>query len=151
MATSSLSRLQATKLLQFPNIMYQTEQLPLALHLLLAPQAEPPQALVAGQIAKHRFYHTHAFAVDRLAFFTVDSVLHPVRVRCGAVLPCLHHKGYLPTISCAVIRRFGVDHAFGFERTVPALQQSAFKVGNRIAIAICFGATVAGSLRGSDR
>ena len=102
--------------------MDQTEQLPLALHFLLAPHAEASQAFVGGQIAKHRFYNTHPLAVDCLAFGTVDACFHPVGVRRGAVLAPRNHKRHLPAIACAVIRRFGVDHALRFQRAVSALQ-----------------------------
>jgi hypothetical protein len=45
---------QLSVILEFLNIVYQTEQIPLALHLIFATQAEAFEILVGPYVAEHR-------------------------------------------------------------------------------------------------
>jgi len=58
----------------------QAIQLPLALYLLFAPQAEAIQTFVAADVAEHRLNHRHAMTVNRFALLAIDSVFHPVGI-----------------------------------------------------------------------
>lgn len=60
--------------------MHHTVELPLTLHLLLAPQAEAAQSLRRANVTEHRFYYRHAVAVNFFALGAIHSVLHPVSV-----------------------------------------------------------------------
>ena len=65
---------------QFLDVVHQAIQLPLALDLFPATQAEAVQALGCTDVAEHRFHHRHAVAVDLFALLAVDSLFHPVGV-----------------------------------------------------------------------
>lgn len=65
---------------QLLQVVHQAIQLPLALNLSAATQAEPIQTFVGADIAKRRLHHRHPVAIDRFAFGAVHTVLHPVGV-----------------------------------------------------------------------
>ena len=65
---------------QLFNIVYQTEQLPLTLNLTFSPQAESAQPFTGRNIGKDRLDRRHAMAINLLAVFAVDTLLHPVRI-----------------------------------------------------------------------
>lgn len=71
-------------------------------------------------------------AIYRLTQLTIHPVLHSVSV--VRLSFALYREGYLPASSVAVICRGWVLHAAVLLRTVPALQQSAFKVRSNLAI-----------------
>jgi len=86
----------------------QAIQLPLALYLLFAPQAEAIQAFVAADVAEHGLHYRHAMVVDFLSLLAVHPTLHPVGV--GRPTPNFQGIRDLPSFAFAVIRRTGILH-----------------------------------------
>jgi len=62
------------------NIVDQAVELPLALNLGFASQAEAVQSFVSADITKDRFNDRHAVAVNLFALGTIHTVFHPVGV-----------------------------------------------------------------------
>lgn len=87
--------------LQLLNVVYQAIQLPLALNLSTATQAEAIQPLVGTDIAKYRLDYRHSVAVDRFALGAVHAVLHPVRITGWPV--GFELEGYLSSCALAVL------------------------------------------------
>jgi len=85
---------------QLLNVVHQAIQLPLALYLLFAPQAETIQTFVAAYVAEHRLNHRHAMTVNRFALLAIDAVLHPVGI--GRAAPELQGVGDLSSFAFAV-------------------------------------------------
>lgn len=126
--------------------MHQAVELPLALHLFLAPQAEATQSFRRANVAEYGFHDRHAMAVDCLALRTVYAVFHPVGVIGQAFV--FDHKRYLSAGTVAMVGRARVLHASVFPWARSTLQQTAFEVHPDLAILGCplpsIGQTLAG-------
>ena len=60
--------------------MHQAIQLPLALDLFLASQAEAIQSLGRADVAENRLHHRHSVTVDLFALRAAYPVFHPAGV-----------------------------------------------------------------------
>lgn len=58
--------------------MNQAIQLPLTLDFLFTTQTKSVKPLIGAYVTKDRFNNRHSMAVYLFAFFTVNTVLHPV-------------------------------------------------------------------------
>src|ERR1700730_18209074 len=58
------------------DVVHQTVEVPLDIHLGLRAQREALEAFVVAQVRKHRLHRRHAPTVERLAAFAVDRLLH---------------------------------------------------------------------------
>ena len=66
------------RLCQLLDVVHETVQVPLRVHLALAAQVEPVQPLVVPDVGKHRLHGAHALAVQAPASGRVDSRAHAV-------------------------------------------------------------------------
>ena len=62
------------------NVVDQAIELPLALNLILASQAEAVESFVGADIAEDWFNHGHPVAVNLLALGTIHTVFHPIGI-----------------------------------------------------------------------
>lgn len=106
--------------------------MPLALHFLLASQAEAIEAFGRANVAEHRPNHRHAVAVDLFALWAIDSVFHPVRVVGQAFV--LDSERDLPRRALAMVGGSGILHKLVLLRAVAVLQQSALEMHSNFTI-----------------
>ena len=65
-------------LCQLLDVVHETVQVPLRVHLGLAAQVEPVQPLVVADVGKHRLHGAHTLAVQAPAQGRVDGRAHAV-------------------------------------------------------------------------
>ena len=65
---------------QLLNVVHQTEQMPLCVHLGLSAQREAIQLLVVTQVAKHRLYRGHPLPIAFASLWAINRLFHALGV-----------------------------------------------------------------------
>ena len=65
---------------QLLNVVHQTKEMPLRIHLLLSAQRETIEPLVAAQVTEHRFHRRHALPVAFTPIDAINRLLHALGV-----------------------------------------------------------------------
>ena len=65
---------------QLLDVVHQTKEMPLRIHLLLPAQRETIQALVASDISKHRLHGRHALTIAFTSLDAINRLFHALRV-----------------------------------------------------------------------
>ena len=73
--------------MQLPDVVHDTEQLPLSVDLVFSSEREAVQSKARGDVAEHRLHRAQPSSVDMSSLWAVDLALHavdgPLRSRFG--------------------------------------------------------------------
>lgn len=117
-----------TEMRQLFDVMHQTGELPLSVHLFPPTQRETVQALVVAQVAKYRLDGCEARGDHLPAEFRIDAPLHPIRVGLPP-LPLAHEVGHLTGL-----RGLRLAQAVGAQLTGLAIPHRALKLDGGKAV-----------------
>ena len=124
---ASLSRIAMIR--QLLNIMHQAVQLPLPIHLGFSTQRKAVQALIAAQVAEHRFHCRKAARDHQSTGIGIDFLLHPLDMILLFIAFSLQERnlscfGFLGGAQTFIAQRARYAILFGateFNRHIPCL------------------------------
>ncbi len=116
---------------QLLDVVHQTEELPLRIHLLLPAQREAIQPLVVSEVGKHRFHGGEAPAIEPPASFGVDRPLHAIAVAQRGAGRLAMEEADLPGL-----RHVGLPQALVAQGAGSAIPQRALELHRQVAIVI---------------